>query len=125
MSGKQINHIKDSDGKQMRDAYLVEKLSQEYSWISDVYKNLSGYIHFSDSHLFGPVQRVDSETRSIEFAIQDEDTKYPEFSWLEVVDCMNESIDIFMKYLEGWIFTKDNPELVAQLKKEKMGEQDA
>ena len=119
LSGKQINHIKDSGGKQMRDAYLVEKMSQEYPWISDVYKNLSGYIHFSDSHLFGTVQRVDNETRSIEFAIQDEDTKYPEFSWLEVVDCMNESIDIFMKYLEGWIFTKSNPELIAQPKKDR------
>jgi len=123
LSGKQINHIKDSSGKQMRDAYLVEKLTEEYPWISTVYKNLSGYIHLSDNHIFSSVQKVDDGTRSIEFAIQEKDTKFPEFSWVEVIDCFNETIDIFMKYLEGWIFTKDNPELIAKIKKEKDGEQ--
>jgi hypothetical protein len=117
LSGKQINKIKDSDGQYMRDAYLVDKLSKEYPWIPTVYKNLSGYIHFSCRHLFLPVQEIDNEKRSIKFSIQEEDTEFPEFSWIEVVDCFNESIDIFVKYLEGWIFTKANPELVAQLKK--------
>ena len=59
----------------------------------------------------------------MEFAIQEEDTKFPEFSWVEVIDCFNESIDIFVKYLEGWIFTKANPDLVEKLKKEGSGEQ--
>ena len=123
LSGKQINHMQDSSGKKMRDAYLVNKLSEEFPWLSTVYKNLSGYIHFSSSHLFHPVQRIDNESKSLQFAIQDEDTKFPEFSWIEVIDCFNESIDIFIKYLEGWIFTKANPELVAKLKKENAGEQ--
>jgi hypothetical protein len=123
LSGKQINHMQDSSGQKMRDAYLVNKLSEEYPWLQTVYTNLSGYIHLSGSHLFHPVQSIDNETRSIQFAIQEEDTKFPEFSWVEVVDCFNESIDIFVKYLEGWIFTKANPELVAKLKKEKIGEQ--
>jgi hypothetical protein len=123
LSGKQINHMKDSSGKQMRDAYLVQKLAEEYPWLSKVYKNLSGYIHFSESHLFHPVQEIDDESRSIKYAIQEEDTKFPEFSWVEVIDCFSESVDIFTKYLEGWVFTKANPALVAKLKKEKAGEQ--
>jgi hypothetical protein len=44
--------------------------------------------------------------------IQPVDTQYPIFSWVEVIDCFNESIDIFAKYLKGWIITKNNPELV-------------
>lgn len=122
LSGKQINHMQDSSGQKMRDAYLVNKLSEEYPWLPTVYKNLSGYIHFSGSHLFHPVQKIDNKTKTMQFAIQEEDTKFPEFSWIEVVDCFNESIDIFVKYLEGWIFTKANPELVAQLKKKKIGD---
>jgi len=124
LSGKQINQMQDSAGQKMRDAYLVNKLSEEYPWLPIVYKNLSGYIHFSASHLFHPVQKIDNETRSMQFAIQEEDTKFPEFSWVEVIGCLNETIDIFVKYLEGWIFTKANPELVAQLKKEQIGEQE-
>ena len=123
LSGKQINHIKDSGGQKMRDAYLVQKLAEEYQWLPTVYKNLSGYIHFSSSHLFLPVQQTDNDSKSMEFAIQEEDTKFPEFSWVEVIDCLNESIDIFVKYLEGWIFTKANPDLVEKLKKEGPGEQ--
>jgi hypothetical protein len=121
-SGEQINKIKDSRGKLMKDAYLVEKLSQEYPWIKTVYNNLSGYIHLSSSHLFSPLQNIDAESKSIKIEVSEEDIKFTEFSWLEVINCLNESIDIFIKYLEGWIFTKSNPELIARRKKEKTTE---
>lgn len=123
MAGIQVNHMRDSSGQKMTDAYLVKKLSEEAQWLPTVYKNLSGYIHFSESHLFHPVQEINDETRSVQVAIQEEDTKFPEFSWVEVIECFNASVDIFIRYLEGWIFTKANPRLVEQLKKEKMGEQ--
>lgn len=116
LGGKQINHMKDSSGNKMTDAYLVSKLAAEYPWLPDVYNNLSGYVHFSNQHLFSPVERVDSESRTIEYIVSEKDTKFPEFSWLEVVDCFNESVDIFAKDLEGWIFTRANPEIVAKLK---------
>ena len=119
LKGEQINRMKDSNGKHMRDAYLVKKLSKEYPWLLTVYSNLSGYIHFSDSHIFSSIEEVDSSNHSIKFAIQETDTKFTEFSWLEVIDCFNETIDIFIKYLEGWIFTKGNPKIVQQLKNQK------
>jgi hypothetical protein len=83
--------------------------------LSSLYKNLSGYIHLSESHLFHPVQKVDNKT--ITYAIQAKDTKFPEFSWIEVIDYFNESIDIFTKYLKDWIFLSENSELIAQIKK--------
>ncbi|GAF71526.1 unnamed protein product, partial [marine sediment metagenome] len=121
MSGKQINRMEDMSGKKMTDAYLVSKLASEYSWLPNVYKNLSGYVHFSDQHLFSPVQNIDDETRSVQYVIHEKDTKYPEFSWVEVVNCFNESTDIFIKYLKGWIFTKSNPKIAEKLKKRKRG----
>jgi len=121
LNGKQINYMKDSNGEKMRDAYLVKRISEEHSWVSNVYKNLSGYIHLSDSHIISPIEQFDDESTTISLSIQDEDAKFPESSWIEVIDCMSESIDIFVKYLEGWIFTKDNPEAVAQFKKEMDG----
>jgi len=112
LDGKQINRMKDSSGEIMRDAYLVNKLSEDYPWLKNVYKNLSGYIHFSNSHIFNAVSASDTDENAINIAIQPIDTKYPEFSWVEIIDCFNESIDIFAKYLEGWIITKNNPKLV-------------
>jgi hypothetical protein len=37
LGGEQINRMKDSKGKQMRDAYLVKKLSKEYPWLPFTY----------------------------------------------------------------------------------------
>lgn len=120
LGGEQINHMKDSSGKRMTDAYLVSKLAPEHPWLPDVYKNLSGYVHFSDKHLWTTVQNVDDNTHSVQYVIHEKDTKYPAFSWVEVVDCFNECTDIFIKYLEGWIFTKANPKVVAEMKKKLM-----
>lgn len=117
LEGQQINRLKDKDGNKMTDAYLISKLASEYPWLPVVYKNLSGYIHLSEHHLINSVEHVHDESTSITWAIKEEDTKFPDFSWKELVDCFNESTDIFMKYLRGWVFTKDNPEIVAKLKK--------
>jgi len=117
LRGQQINRMKDASGKLMTDAYLISKLEPDYPWLPIVYKNLSGYVHFSDQHLFSPVQSVDNGSRTVQYVIHEKDTKYPEFSWVEVIDCFNESTDIFIKYLKGWIFTKENPKFVAELKK--------
>jgi len=116
LEGQQINKLKDKDGNKMTDAYLVSKLASEYSWLPVVYKYLSGYVHFSEHHFFNSVENLHDESATISWAIKEEDTKFPDFSWKELVDCFNESTDIFMKYLQGWIFTKDNPEIVAKLK---------
>jgi len=117
LGGQQINKLKDKDGNKMTDAYLISKLAPEYSWLPDVYKYLSGYVHFSEHHLIDSIEQMNDEPRTVSWAIREKDTKFPESSWEEVVACFNESTDIFMKYLEGWIFTKANPEIVAKMKK--------
>ena len=117
LKGQQINKLKDKDGNKMTDAYLVSKLAPEYSWLPVVYKNLSGYVHFSEHHLIDSIEHINDESRTVSWAITEEDRKFPEFSWAEVVACFNESSDIFMKYLKGWIFTKANPEIVAKIRK--------
>jgi hypothetical protein len=117
LKGRQINKLKDKDGNKMTDAYLVSKLATGYSWLPVVYKNLSGYVHLSEHHLFDSIEHINDESRTVSWAITEEDTKFPDFSWTEVVACFNESTDIFIKYLNGWIFTKENPEIVAKIKK--------
>ncbi|MDM5271199.1 hypothetical protein PGH07_03330 [Sulfurovum sp. zt1-1] len=107
IGGKHIRNIKDRAGNKMTDSYLVETLSKEYPWIKNVYDNLSGYIHFSAQHLFNAVEKVDDDTRTLSLVIGKEDQKYPEWSWIETVDCFTESVNIFFHYLKGWIATKN------------------
>ena len=104
---QRIDKIKDRDGKLMRDAYLIDKLAPAHPWLPAVYQNTSGYIHFSGKHLFSPMENVQEETREFEITISEVDTKYPESSWLEVVECFNEATDIFLNQLTDWIRTKE------------------
>jgi hypothetical protein len=117
LSGTQIDHLKDKCGERMTDAYLVEKLTPEYPWLQTVYKNLSGYIHLSADHYFSTIREIRDAGRTIFFELSKQDMKFPEGSWLEMTECFKEATDIFVKYLEGWIFTKTNPEIVSKLKK--------
>ena len=47
---KQVNKIKDMSGGKMTDRYLCEKLEEYLGYpIYDLYKKISGYVHFSTS----------------------------------------------------------------------------
>lgn len=50
-SGKQINRMKAADGAMMSDAYLADRLSAMTHWIPTVYRETSGFIHFSHRHV--------------------------------------------------------------------------
>lgn len=106
ISGNHIRKIKDKNGKNMTDSYLVDILSKEHPWLKGVYDNLSGYIHFSQLHLFNAVEKINDDIRTLSINISKEDLQYPEWSWIETVDYFTESVNIFFHYLNGWIATK-------------------
>jgi hypothetical protein len=106
LDGRHIRNIKDKDGNKMTDGYLVDLLSSKYPWLKDVYKNLSGYIHFSGNHLFGSVENIHDDKKCLTFVISKEDEQYPEESWIEIVECFNQSLDILFQYINSWIVVK-------------------
>ncbi len=105
MAGEHIRKIKDKDGKKMTDGYLIDVLSKDYPWLRNVYNDLSGYVHFSGSHLFGAIHKTNTDTGEIVLGIGK--NKYPESSWIEAVDCFTEAVAIFLYYLSSWIATKN------------------
>ena len=118
LKGKHIRNLKDLDGNRMTDRYLVEKLSNEYPWLPNVYEKTSSYIHLSDTHLFASVQvEKDKRTLSLKISAVDRDG-IPEKLYVEAVDAFNAAIEIIVRFVEGWIFTKSNPEIAAKMKAE-------
>ena len=107
IAGNHIRNIKDRTGNKMTDRYLVDTFSKEYTWLKDVYNNLSGYIHFSAQHLFNAVEKIDNDTRTLSIYIGTEDSQYPEWSWVETIDYFTESVNIFLYYLHSWTVIKD------------------
>lgn len=52
MSGNSLRKFRDQDGQLLTDSYLVKVLKQDESWVEAMYESLSGWIHFSESHIF-------------------------------------------------------------------------
>lgn len=115
MGGKPVNKHTDRDGELMHDAYLVKRLSKEYPWIKNVYKETSGYVHFSFKHIFSAVRHLEEEDRKIHFMISAEDVERAEKYYDEAVDAFGNITEIFLHYLEGWVITKTNSEIIEKV----------
>jgi hypothetical protein len=106
------------DGKKLSDAHLVATLSAEHPWLPKVYANLSGYAHFSGSHIIDSFGALEDDGR-IQFVVTAEDVKFLEFSWIEVLECFREATAILAKYLHGYRLNKSmSPEELAAVKGE-------
>ena len=114
LKGERIDRLKDRDGKRLTDAHLVEVRTPEYPWLPGVYSSLSGYVHFSGSHIVDSVATFDNTTGTIAFEVSPKDTGFAEFSWIEVLECFRETTSFLAKYLHGYRVTKDmSPEQLA------------
>lgn len=106
IAGERINKMKDRKGKQLTDAYLVDVLSMDNPWMPKAYSELSGYIHFSGSHVSATVSECNEDSGAVSFRIADVDYDFPESSWLEVIECFRAATQIFAHYVHGYALTK-------------------
>jgi len=116
IDGERLDKMKDRNGAHLRDAHLVDSRKDEHPWLPEVYKNLSGYVHFSDAHVMDSVQSVNDHGK-ISILVSDVDLKFPESSWLEVIDCFRSATEMLATYLNGYAATKRlSPEQLAAVK---------
>lgn len=113
LEGVPVKKQKDISNKLMNDSYLVQKLSERYSWVKDVYANTSGYIHLSDMHFWNAMQPDDREY-ILNLKITDVDAFVPENIYLSAICDFQRSTDALFDYVYGWSYTKDNPKKVAE-----------
>ena len=106
LKGERIDKMKDKDGKRLSDANLVKVHSSEYPWLPAVYENLCGYVHFSGSHIYDSVANAGEQDKTITFEVSDTDLNFPEFSWVEILECFREATAMLGKFLNGYGRTK-------------------
>lgn len=117
LKGVPVRKMKDQNGKLMHDAHLVSCLPRKYSWVAKVYEKTSGYIHLSEQHIFQALESGGAEQRDLRIKVSAIDKELPDKVYCEVIEAFCAATDMFLHYVEGWIFTKDNPDVVARLKK--------
>ena len=114
--GKRIRDLRDASGIKMTDHHLVTLLSAQFDWIERVYEHTSGYIHLSSKHIFNTLQG-DAKTEKVSMCVGPTDEYIPDSIRIEAVEAMVETTSALMQYLDGWGFTKDNPEVVKAMKR--------
>jgi hypothetical protein len=110
MKGKKIKNIKDSHGNMMTDKYLVSKLSKEYNWIEKVYKDASGFIHLSETHILNAIHHGEEEREFI-VNIGRGKIPIPDETFLNLIGAFMETTKIVLKYINNWVYTKNHPEV--------------
>jgi hypothetical protein len=99
-SGKQINKLKDRDGQQLRDGYLVEKLNERYPGVDKCYKDGCGYVHFSDAHFF----HVQGRTDDGKFRLQiGGDLGVSEDNRKDAVFMMDQATRLLLLFMESYL----------------------
>lgn len=102
LRGERVDKYKDKDGKNLRDAYLVNQLSQTYPWVKNVYAVTSGFIHLSNKHFNQTIAKTDDKTHIVHFEISDKDVKRPPEVYIEVLEAFISSTDIILSFLRDW-----------------------
>ena len=119
LRGERVSDLRDRNGKKMTDAYLARRLGEEYEWVPRVYERTSGYVHLSSTHLMSalsPSEGTEADER-LTIKISAADKTLPDEIYVEAADAFRAATVVFLTYVQGWVFTKANPELVQRWKK--------
>lgn len=116
VKGEHVNKLRDQRGKIMTDAYLIGKLSKGEPWVGKIYRETSGWIHLSDKHIFNALRIGSGNTLQGHIAL--EDPFIPNSLYLEAIGAFRAATELLFTYISGWIYTKDNPQLVEKAKEE-------
>lgn len=101
IKGKQTSNFKDRNGNKMTDNYLARSLSEkdDFKWILNVYRETSGFVHFSDKHIFNSIEKIDGN--NISFVLSDK-MDITEFAKSEAGQAMLEISKGILFYLKSW-----------------------
>lgn len=109
MKGKKVEEFfdKENEKQALKDWYLRNKASEPYPWITEVYNQTSGYIHFSSKHIYNPIAKVDIQNATVGTNLTklDSDT-VTDLNRIEAVLVMIEISNCILEYAYGWARTK-------------------
>jgi hypothetical protein len=104
LEGKRIDQMK--HGKElMRDSYLIRTLSDDHPWLKEVYENLSGYVHFSGTHITSSLFDI-QEDGTFGISLSDTDMSYPDASWAEILECFRDTTNMVLMRMAGYSAAK-------------------
>jgi hypothetical protein len=103
LQGKEVRKLKDRSGKNMTDAYLQDLLENEYSWLKEVYKKTSGYIHLSESHFYNTLRsKKNGQKGTVEIYIGPDDKMVNDLEYEQATEDMINATHALLTFLVNW-----------------------
>lgn len=116
MNGTRIKDFQDKDSKRkLNDGELAILAEKMYPGLRDFYNKASDYIHFSDTLIFHSVA-TNKDTGGFNGHITKNEPYVTEKLRIEAAISMYNFTKLILDFLSDWTFTKNNPELVAELR---------
>lgn len=81
-----FRQMKSTAGEKMTDAFLREKLAEDYPWITKVYEETSDFVHLSFRHLWPAIRSRDDNEQIVRFEISGEDASRSDADYYEVCE---------------------------------------
>ncbi len=106
LEGKQVNKIKDEEGRKLTDARLCDYARPLFPQIDNVYRETSRLIHFSDKHVFTCIETFDEASRTAEFSIGKGSSKWIEKDIVSLLECAIAITEAILAIARGWILQK-------------------
>ena len=78
--------LKSKNGKPMTDAYLRERLAENYPWVTQLYEETSDFVHLSFRHLWPTLVRTNDEEQMAYLVVSSEDPKHDEANYYDLAD---------------------------------------
>jgi hypothetical protein len=107
LRGEQFRKIKDAEGKNLTDARLQELAANVHAWAIPVYRETSGWVHFSLSHMAATTQVGDENDFFMGVPLRP--TVLPESLWHEVYAAAIRATEELFDYARGWASRKGLP----------------
>lgn len=118
--GERIDRMKDRHGNRLLDKKLVENVAKDHPWVPKVYEVASDFIHLSDRHLARAFGLTDDGKR-FSTCVSSDDPPGLDDSYVEAIVYFRKATHLLLHYLEGWVYTKENPDVVSQMKQDMEG----
>lgn len=84
---------------QLRDFYLVARLSEHAPWIKKVYENTSAYVHLSDKHFHSMIHGIDDAKRTFTAAFVGSDSHIDQRFYLELCEAFAEASELSASFI--------------------------
>ena len=112
VGGGEFRNLKDTDGKLLTDARLLEHAKPFHPWIEPVYKATSGWVHFSPVHVYAGTRirrEDDGKGMTLEMEIPLRPERVPLSALQELIGAMVKATEQVFGYAEVWEQRKGLP----------------